>query len=151
MRAKVQAMRFSADLIEVADVLREQLGQMEQPELESCIVHLYADNSETFEAWYAFRPPGDTSGKVVTGTVTVLINSSEMTKEVINKYRSSETEYTIESSGAKLREWYQTLETLAPQTVDYNSNGELIIPPVLFYHFANFRWCIINDFQPKAV
>jgi signal transduction histidine kinase/DNA-binding response OmpR family regulator len=137
VRAKALAMQTSDDLIEVANVLRDQMGKLGQPELESSIVHLYDGDIDTFNVWYAYAPPQLSSG-IVTGFGTVPKNATEWTREVIAKYQSAETEYTIVSSGQKLREWYKVLETFAADTVEYDEQGEIIIPEILYYHFSKF-------------
>jgi len=136
VRAKALAMQSSKDLLDVANVLREQMGRLGQPELESSIVQLYKENSDSFDAWYSFRPGSEQ--KVVMGTAKVEFSVSQWSREVLEKYRSSETEYTLVSSGAKLREWYGVLKQAAPETIDYDSDGEMLVPEILYYHFSKF-------------
>ena len=138
VRAKALAMQSSDDLIEVASVLWEQLGQLGQPELESSIVHLYPENSDSFEAWHSFHTPENTNKKIVTGSAKVLFNVSQWSREVLEKYRSTESEYTIISKEDKLKEWYGVLQKVAPETIGYDSHGEVILPEILYYHFSKF-------------
>jgi signal transduction histidine kinase len=42
------------------------------------------------------------------------------------------------AGGGKLLEWYKVLEKVAPRTVDYDANGQIIIPEMLYYHFSRF-------------
>lgn len=151
VREKVLAMQTSDDLIEVANVLREQMGQLGQPELESSIVHLYDGDLETFNVWYAYAAP-HLSGGIVTGFGTVGKNATEWTREVIAKYQSAETEYTIVSSGQKLTEWYKVLETFAADTIEYDDQGQIIVPEILYYHFSKFSGgalLMISNQQPS--
>jgi hypothetical protein len=151
VRAQALAMQTSDDLIEVANVLREQMGKLGQPELESSIVHLYDGDLETFNVWYAYAAPYLSSG-IVTGFGTVSKNATEWTREVIAKYQSAETEYTIVSSGQKLSEWYKVLETFAADTIEYDDHGHLIVPKILYYHFSKFSGgalLMISNQQPS--
>lgn len=151
VRAKSLAMRTSDDLIEVANVLREQMGKLGQPELESSIVHLYDGDFETFNIWYAYAAPHLSSG-IVTGSGTVAKDATEWTREVIAKYQSAETEYTIVSSGRKLREWYKILETFAAETIEYGDQGQMIVPEIPYYHFSKFSGSallMISNQQPS--
>lgn len=151
VRAKALAMQTSDDLIEVANVLREQMGKLGQPELESSIVHLYDGDFETFNVWYAYAAPHLSNG-IVTGFGTVGKNATEWTREVIAKYQSAETEYTIVSSGQKLREWYKVLETFAADTIEYGDQGQIIVPEILYYHFSKFSGgalLMISNQQPS--
>ncbi len=140
VRAKVQAMRSSDDLIEVANVLRDEMGRLGQPELESFIVHLYKYESSgwDWEAWWAYRPPDDPSGEILNGHAIVPVSACEYTRETIEKYCSPATEYLIESSGKKLLDWYRVLERIAPQTVEYHEQGHIMLPEVLYYHHCKF-------------
>jgi len=138
VRSKALAMQNSGDLLEVANVLRDQMGNLGQPELESSIVHLYNDGSRTFEAWYAYRPPDNPGGEIVTGTGYISTDSSAWSKETMSKYQSSDNEYTIVSKGKKLVEWYNVLSKVAPDTLAYDDNGNMIVPKILFYHYSKF-------------
>jgi signal transduction histidine kinase len=153
IRAKALAMQTSNDLLDVANVLREQMGNLGQRELESSIVHLYNDDSENFEAWYAFRPPNLSSGEIITGVAIVPKNSSLWAREVVAKYKSVDTEYTIEASGQKLLEWYKVLEKAAPVTIGYDDTGQIITPEILYYHFSNFSGgslLMISNAEPSV-
>jgi len=137
VRAKALAMLSSEDLLNVANELREQMGQLGQPELESSIIHLYQENSDSFEAWYSFQQRG-TDQKTITGAAKVAFSISEWSREVLEKYQSSETAYTLVSSGSKLSEWYGVLQQVAPETIEFDSEGKMIIPERLYYHFSKF-------------
>ena len=138
VRSKALAMQSSNDLIDIANELREQMGNLGQPELESSIVHLYQDAKDTFEAWWAFRSPDRPTRQVLSGYAHIPIDACEYTRETIAKYKSSASEYVIESRGQKLFDWYKTLEKVAPQTVDYDEDGQIILPEVLYYHHCKF-------------
>jgi signal transduction histidine kinase len=138
IRAKALAMQSSDDLLGVAVELREQMGILGQPDLESAIVHLYNGNSEVFDSWYVYCPPNHASNEMVMGTASVEKNSTAWAREVIANYQSQATEYTIVSSGEKIMEWYKMIEKIAPATLEYNSKGEIVIPETLHYHFCKF-------------
>ncbi len=153
VRAKTMAMQSSNDLLGVANVLREQMGNLGQPELESSIVHLYNDTSPMLEAWYAFRPPNLSSGEIITGVGIVPKDCSAWSREVMAKYNSSETEYTIVASGDKLLEWYKILEQYASPTIDYDEKGQIVVPEILHYHFSKFSGgalLMISTQEPSA-
>ena len=138
IRARALAMQKSNDLFAVAETLWIQLKNLGQPELESSIIHLYNNELEDFNAWYSYHPPNHPPGEMIMGFTKVSTTSTEWAREVIAMYQSPETEYTIVSSGEKLAEWYKEVSKLAPATVDYNENGGMIIPEILYYHFSNF-------------
>jgi signal transduction histidine kinase len=138
VRTRAMAMQKSSDLLGVANVLREQFGSLAQPELESSIIHIYKENAPTFEAWYAYCPPHQPHSGTITDVAVVQKDGSAWAREVMAKYQSGETEYTVVGSGEKIAEWYRVLEKAAPATVHYDEAGHLIVPELLYYHFAKF-------------
>ena len=137
IRSKALAMQSSSDLLEVSYVLREQMGMLGHEELESSIIHLY-NNPGTIEAWYTFRSTETNSTKIVTDQAIILVDSCDYIRETIEKYHSKETEYTIVSQGKKLAEWYNVMLKVAPDTIEYDDNGKMMVPDILYYHYSKF-------------
>jgi len=138
IRTRALAMRTSDDLLEVSKILREQMGKLGQAELESAVVQLYPDSADTLEAWYVYRAPDNPNSKMVADKASAPYNSSWNTRETIKKYKSSAQEYTIVPNKKQLLEWYRVLEQIAPETVEYDKKGRMIVPDVLYYHFSKF-------------
>jgi len=137
IRSKALAMQSSADLHGVSIVLRDQMGLLGQPDLESSIVHLY-NKPDSLESWYTFRSTETDSDKIVTDVAIIPANSCEYIKETLEKYHSGETDYTIVSNGKKLIEWYNVMVKVAPDTIEYDKKGKMIVPKILYYHHSKF-------------
>ena len=137
IRAKALAMQFSADLHDVSIVLREQMGILGQPDLESSIVHLY-NSSQSLESWYTFRSTETNSSIIVTDVAFIPVDSCDYIKETIEKYNSTESEYTIVSKGKKLADWYNVMVEVAPDTIEYDDSGKILVPKILYYHHSKF-------------
>jgi signal transduction histidine kinase/uncharacterized glyoxalase superfamily protein PhnB len=135
IRARALAMHSSEELYEVARVLREQMGFLGQPDLEASVVHLYPEGSETFESWYAMRPPGRKKGKIITGVAHFPIKSSAVAHETVKAYHAKPKEYTLRYRGAKLKEWMGELAKQAPE-ISKSFKGEP--PKQHIYHFSDF-------------
>jgi signal transduction histidine kinase len=87
------------------------------------------------------------------GTNNINKKSTEWAREVIANYNSSATEYTIVASDEKIAEWYRSLEKNAPATVEYDEQGNLLVPERLYYHFSKFSGgalLMISNQQPSA-
>ena len=138
IRSKAMAMQSSSDLLAVSNVLRDQMGYLGQQELESSLIHLY-NNSQTLESWYTFRSTETDSTKIVTDKAIIPVNSCEYIKETIEKYQSKETEYTIVSKGKKLVDWYNVMVKVAPDTIEYDTRGKMLVPDILYYHHSKFN------------
>jgi signal transduction histidine kinase len=155
IRARALAMHASNELIDVSMVLREQMAVLGETDLESTIIHLYPEEEAYLEAWYTFRPPDAKEDELVKGRAYVPNDSSEYIRETIANYRKGLPTFTIESRGEKLSEWYNVLEQVAPMTVDYDADGKIVIPEVLYYHYSRFSggalMTIANDPPSKTV
>ena len=136
IRARAMAMHSSTELIEVAQILREQMGFLDQPDLETSVVNLFDEDSEYIHSWHAFREPGASSGQMVNGTVSFRKDSSGLTREMIDHYHSGKKEYTLEATGEKLNEFVQVLINAEPGIANYIGKNP---PEKVYYHFATFR------------
>ena len=146
IRARALAMHSSGELIDVANVLWEQMTLLGQPELEASAVHLYADNAETFDSWYAMRAPKNTGGHLIKGKAKFSTTTSALAREWIDLYRSYKTEYTVSASGEKLAEWLNNeLAVNAPDIVHEQ-------PPVQYFHFSDFSGgsLLMVSYQPPS-
>jgi signal transduction histidine kinase len=139
VRARAMAMHSSDELIEVANVLREQMGLLGQPDLETSAVHLYDDNSETFEAFYAFRPIFGSDRKPISKSTTFPKDSCEFLREMTAMYRSKVMDYTLEVSGLKRQEWLVVAAKAVPEIIENTLANDASIPDTTWFHFSDFH------------
>jgi signal transduction histidine kinase len=149
IRARAMAMHTSDELRDVATILREQMGLLGQPELETCVVDLFEKDSDQILSWYAFRSPALPSGKIVTGTASFPWTSSELTREMMMMYRSGQKECTLEAEGAKGAEFFQVLVKAAPEIVHYVGES---IPDKMWDHLTFFSGgaLLMVSYQPPS-
>jgi signal transduction histidine kinase len=115
VRSRAMAMRRSSELLDVADVLREQMATLGQPELETAAIHLYEEDPGFIHSWRAFRLGTKKAGKITKGFFAIPKDSCALAQEFISKFKSGKKEYTIEVSGKKQDEWYNhVLFKIAP-------------------------------------
>ncbi|MFZ9388542.1 MAG: ATP-binding protein [Chitinophagaceae bacterium] len=137
IRARALAMHQSDELKDVARVLREQMGSLGQPELETSAVHLYEEDPENILSWRAFRLSSDLEGKISYGFFKIPKKSCEVAREFTRNFKSDQSAYTIEIKGAKQKEWYQVLFNLAPEVkkaMEESGSTE----DTRYYHFSKF-------------
>ena len=148
IRARAMAMHSSNELMDVANILREQMGLLDQPDLETSVVNLFEEDSELIFSWNASRVPGS-SEKIISSTTSFLKNSSELTREMMSLYHSGEKEYTLEAAGLKLMEFLKVLIKANPQVADYIGNNP---PEKVFYHFTTFTGgnLLTVSYQPPS-
>jgi len=114
VRARALAMHSSKELIDVANVLREQMELLGQPELATCAIHLYKKESDTFDSWYASVQPTGSKKRLLTGVATFRVHSTHVARELVKKFNSGEKEYTLKFKGAKNKEWLEELKKVIP-------------------------------------
>ena len=150
IRARAMAMHSSNELIEVANILRDQMGLLGQPELETSVVSLYDKESGRIDNWNAFRQPGLTSGSITTSTSSFSKDSSELTREMATMYDIGKTEFTLTASGSKLLEFFEVLIKSDPLVANYAGR---YVPDQVFYHFTSFTGgaLLTVSYQPPSV
>lgn len=149
IRARAMGMHTSDELRDVAGILREQMGLLGQPELETSVIDLFEEGSDQVVSWYAFRPPGLSSGKIITGTASFPWASSELTREMMKVYRQRQQEHTMEAESSKAMELFRVLVQAAPEIGKYVTEN---IPDRVHYHLAYFSGgaLLMVSFQPPS-
>jgi hypothetical protein len=138
-------MHKSDELMEVANVLREQMALLGQPELESSVVHLYEEDPDHILSWRSFKAK-DPNSKIGYGHMAIPKNCCEVVREWMAKFHSELKEYTIEISGTKQEEWYEILFKLAPDVVN-SMRQENSIHEKRYYRFQIFGRRPVNGFK----
>ncbi len=137
IRARALAMHSSDEFTDVARVMREQMGQLGQQELETSAVHLYDEDAEYILSWRAFRLSSDLKSKINYGFFKIPKNSCKIAREFVQKFKSKATDYTIEISGVMQTEWYKILFKLAPE-VQAAMKKSGTTKEKRYYHFSKF-------------
>ncbi len=136
VRTAAMAMHSSEDLLEVTHILRDQVALLGEKELESIIIHIYNEQADQFEAWYSYRHPDDPEGRIVDGKNLVDWNFTSRARLDKEKYFGTESDYTIVADHAMLKEWYEYLHRQIPEVVEFNAQGEMLIPDMLYYNYS---------------
>lgn len=137
IRARAMAMHSSSELMDVADVLREQMAQLGQPELETSALHFYNEVPDHIVSWRAFRLGTKTKGKISKGRMLIPNDACGLVKEWLRKFQSGAAEYTVDVSGNKQAEWYKILFRLAPEVGEAMVKRGTTAEP-RYYHFSTF-------------
>ncbi len=137
IRGRAMAMHSSTELMEVADVLREQMALLGQPELETAALHFYEEEPGHIISWRAFRLGTASKGKITKGRMAIPNNACALVLEWLELFKSDSPEYTVEVSGAKQKEWYKVLFRLAPEVGKAMVKRKSTAEP-RYYHFSTF-------------
>ena len=129
-------MHSAEGILEVTHVFREQIELMGEKELESILVHIYHEDTDEYEAWYSYRHPEYADGQIVNGKQTLNWSKTARARIDKEKYYEKETDYTIVADHKMLKQWYEYLFKLAPEVVELNDKGEILIPDILYYNYS---------------
>ena len=138
IRSGAMAMHTSDDLFNVVSVLRQQMHDLGQKDLESTLIHLYHDDVDYFDAFWSYRSTGRSDADIITGIAKVPLDN-DWAQACLENYHSEKVSYLIYSERAMLHEWYQVLEQIAPQTLEYDIEGRIIVPERLYYYLSKFK------------
>ncbi len=114
IRSRSMAMQSPQELKEVALELRNQLGLLEQPELEVCAIQLYEESPDYFEAWAAVRAPGD-RGKIIQVQAQFPRKGIKIVDEMFLQYEMGTKDYVLLNEGEKVPEWLNVLKECVPK------------------------------------
>ena len=131
IRAKAMAMQSSAELMSVANTLREQMRLIGQPGLESSMILLYDEEKFTEEDWFAFLPPKRSRKKILTGSITWRLDENEVVKKLFKIYKSGVSESTFNVRGRDLKQILDDLTQKYPIIIEYF--GEQLPENVIHY------------------
>src|SRR5688572_20436189 len=107
------AMHSPQEIKDVALEMRNQLGLLEQHELEVCAIHLYEESPDYFESWAAIRPPGD-EGKIIQVKAQIPKKGIKIVDEMFLQYEAGTQDYVLINEGVKVPEWLNILKQHIP-------------------------------------
>jgi signal transduction histidine kinase len=105
VRARAMAMQKPEELIEVAQVLRKEMGLLGVEELETSSIYIHDEASGTTECWYAIQDIRGHDKKLVTDHMTIYLNDTWVGREMLKFYTSDEKQTSIVMKGENRKEW----------------------------------------------
>jgi hypothetical protein len=105
VRARAMAMQKPAELVEVAQLLRMEMGLLGIEELETSSIYIHNEAAETTECWYAIKDVRAENGKLVTDHMTIRLNDTWVGREMLKFYTSDLSQISISMKGENRKEW----------------------------------------------
>ena len=134
VRARALAMQAPEELKNVAQVLREQMGNLGVEELETCSIYIHTDNTETAECWYALKDIRKKKKKLVSDHFALDLKDTWVGRKMLQFYHSSRKKASIVMKGSNRKEWIHYCEEKSGPLRGYY--GEVI--PERTYHLYKF-------------
>ena len=133
VRGRAMAMQKADELVEVAELLRKEMGLLVE-ELETSSIYIHHEDSGTTECWYAIQDIRGDDKKLVTDHMTINLNDTWVGREMLKFYDSDETQTSIVMQGENRKEWINDCSQHSKVLQGYY--GDVI--PERTYHLAKF-------------
>jgi hypothetical protein len=132
--ARALAMQQPEELIEVAEVLRHEMGLLGVEELETCSIYIHDETIQRTECWYALKDLRVAEKKLVSDHFPLNLNDTWVGREMAKFYKSYAKQVSIVMQGANRKEWINYCEKKSVPFRGYY--GEVI--PDRTYHLYKF-------------
>jgi signal transduction histidine kinase len=147
VRARALAMQQPEELVEVAEVLRHEMGLLGVEELETSTIFIHDENSYKAECWFAIKDTIQTEKKLVADHITLDLNETWVGRGMLKFYSTDENQISIPMIGVNRREWIEYCYKLS--NVLSGFYGENI--PDRIYHLYKFSNGAIGAASPGDI
>jgi signal transduction histidine kinase len=134
VRARALAMQEPEELIEVAQVLRHEMGLLGVEELETSSIYLHDENPDTVECWYAISDLRHPEKKLVADQITIDLQKTWVGRQMFDFYQSDKNQISILMQGDNRIEWINYCASVSTVLGDFY--GDVI--PDRTYHLYKF-------------
>jgi signal transduction histidine kinase len=105
VRSRSLAMQKPEELIEVAELLRKEMGQLGVEELETSSIYIVDKENEQAECWYAIKDIREENKKLVSDEMTITFADSWVGNEMLKFYQSKMEQASIVMKGDNRKGW----------------------------------------------
>ena len=134
VRARALAMQQPEELVEVAEVLRYEMGLLGVEELETCSIYINDVKTKKTECWYALKDIHSTKKKLVSDHFPLDLKDTWVGREMKKFYDKTKKQVSIIMKGEARKEWILYCEQKSIPFRGYY--GDLI--PDRTYHLYKF-------------
>jgi hypothetical protein len=148
VRSRSLAMQSPDELIEVALLLREEMGTLGVEALETSSIYIHDEDSGKTQCWFTIKNTDD-SGNAVTDQMTLDLQDTWVGRKMFEFYRSREKQTSILMQGDGRIEWIRYCEEKSDLFGTSNFYGETI--PDRTYHLYKFSNGYIGAAAPGEI
>jgi signal transduction histidine kinase len=143
VRSRAMAMQKPAELVEVAKLLRTEMGLLGVEELETSSIYIHNESTQQTECWYAIQK----DGKLVSDHMTIDLRETFVGREMLTFYRSGQKQTSIVMQGEPRKEWINYCADHS--TVLIGFYGDVI--PDRTYHLYKFSHGYMGAASPGDI
>ncbi|SDA87499.1 His Kinase A (phospho-acceptor) domain-containing protein [Algoriphagus alkaliphilus] len=148
VRSRSLAMQSPDELIEVAQLLREEMGALGVEELETSSIYIQEDHSGSTQCWFTIKNP-DNPEKAITDQMTLDLQDTWVGRKMDEFFHSKAKHTSILMQGKERIEWIRYCEKKSDLFGTSNFYGEKI--PDRTYHLYKFSNGYIGAAAPGEI
>ena len=148
VRSRSLAMQNPDELIEVAQLLREEMGSLGVEELETSSIYIHDESNGLTQCWFTIKDADD-SGKSVTDQMTIDLQDSWVGRQMHQFYDSGQDSTSILMKGDHRIEWIRYCEKKSDLFGKSEFYGESI--PERTYHLYKFSNGFLGAASPGDI
>src|SRR6056297_644989 len=148
VRSRSLAMQSPEELVEVAQLLREEMGALGVEELETSSIYIHDDTSGLTQCWFTIKDTDD-PGKSVTDQMTIDLQDTWVGREMATFYRSDQEKTSILMKGDQRIEWIRYCQKKSDLFGKSEFYGETI--PERTYHLYKFTSGFLGAASPGEI
>ncbi len=134
VRSRAMAMQKPNELVEVAELLRNEMGLLGVEELETSSIYIHHEETGKIECWYAIRDVAHPEKKLMSDHMIMNLNETWVGRQMLDFYRSGKKQISISMKGDNRKEWINYCADHSKVLVGYY--GDTI--PDRTYHLYKF-------------
>ena len=105
VRSRAMAMQKPDELVEVAELLRHEMGLLGVEELETSSIYIHHNDTGKTECWYAIKDVHHPEKSVVSDHMIINLAETAVGREMLQFYQSKEKQLSIRMQGQARKEW----------------------------------------------
>lgn len=147
VRARAMAMQQPEELIEVAQVMREEMGLLGVEELETSSIYINKDTAGKAECWYSIKDIRNGAKTYIADYFNLNYKNTWVGRQMLNFHQGDETKTSILMKGKNRIEWINYCANQSPKLDGYY--GTEI--PERTYHLTKFSNGAIGAATPGEI
>jgi signal transduction histidine kinase len=147
VRARALAMQEPEELIEVAQVLRHEMGLLGVEELETSTIFIFDKSSQKAECWFAIKDTKQDEKNLVADHISLYLNATWVGREMLAFYNTNDKQISIPMKSVNRKEWIEYCYKLSPTLDGFYSDNI----PDRTYHLYKFSNGAIGAASPGDI
>jgi signal transduction histidine kinase len=105
VRSRAMAMQKPHELVEVAELLRKEMGLLGVEELETSSIYIHHEDTKKTECWYAIKDVQHPDKELVSDYMNIDLGETQVGKLMLAFYDSDQKQISIPMQGDARKEW----------------------------------------------